>query len=124
MLKREKRSGIIFNASIAADFVLPCNAIYTGSKSFVDKFARCLAFEHPGKIDVLSYKPSRVSSNLFKVEPRFDVLTPTQAASSAMDKLGWDTETQGHWRHVLTNAPLKLFTSILPEKTSMEILRK
>ena len=85
---------------------------------------RSLSFENPDKIEVLSYKPSLVSSNLFKVEPRFEILSSIEAANSALDKLGWDTETQGHWRHVLTNVPLNLMTSVLPEKTSMGILQK
>ena len=122
MVKREKRSGIIFNASYAAELVLPYHAIYSASKVFVDHFTKCLAFENPDKIDVLSYKPNLVSSNLLKMEPSFGVLTALEAAGSALDKLGWDIETEGHWRHVVTNTPLKLMTSVLPEKTNMEMI--
>lgn len=77
MLKREKRSGIIFNASIGADISVPCNSTYCGSKAFADHFAKSLAYENPEKIDVLSYKPNTVQSNLVKMKPSFAVLTAT-----------------------------------------------
>ena len=93
MLKREKRSGIIFNASIAAEFTTPCLSTYTGSKAFIDHFVKSLAYENPDKIDVLSYKPSYVQSNLAKIKPSFSVLTAEEGADSALDKLGWDVHT-------------------------------
>ena len=46
MLKREKRSGIIFNASIAAEFINPGVSAYSGSKAFVDQFAKSVAYEN------------------------------------------------------------------------------
>ena len=75
MLKWENRSGIILNASVTADFILPCVATYGASKAFVDQFAQCLAFENIDKIDVLSYTPSMVQSNAVKLKPRFEILS-------------------------------------------------
>ena len=124
MLKREKRSGIIFNGSIAAAFVSPSMSIYSGSKAFVDHFTKCLAYENPNKIDVLSYKPNMVETNLVKIKSSFFVLTPTEAANSALDKLGWDVETEGHWRHACLNAKMRAKRSVLPERVSMEISNK
>lgn len=123
MLKREKRSGIIFNASIAAEFMSPCLGTYCGSKAFVDHFAKSLAFENPDKIDVLSYKPNMVQSNIVRIEikPSFSILTAVEAADSALDKLGWDVETEGHWRHVVCNTQLRLSSCFLPQKTLMRV---
>ena len=44
MLKRELRSGIIFTASIAAEFITPCLSTYSATKAFVNHFAESLAF--------------------------------------------------------------------------------
>ena len=124
MLKREKRSGIIFNASFAAEVVLPCHATYSASKVFVDHFAKCLAFENPDKIDVLVYKPNLVESNLVRRKPSFGILSSKEAASSALDKMGWDLETEGHWRHVVVNGRLKLMRALLPEKMNMRLINQ
>ena len=124
MLKREKRSGIIFVASIAADFIIPCHGIYSASKAFVDHFGKCLAHENPHKIDVLSYKPNLVQSNMVPLESSFGVLKIKEAASSALDKLGWDIETEGNWRHVLMNVPPKLTRWLLPQSVDMERQRR
>lgn len=119
MLKRDKLSGIIFTASIAADFITPCIATYSGTKAFVDHFAKCLAYENPDKIDVLSFKPFTVQSNAVRMEPSFSVLTAKEAANSALDKLGWDIETEGHWRHKYVNAKRRAKIRLTPEKTLM-----
>ena len=124
MLQREKRSGIIFNASIAAEFFTPCLAPYCGSKAFVDQFAKSLAYENVEKIDVLSYKPNLVESNMVKLKPNFNVLTAIEAANSALDKLGWDVETEGHWRHVYLNSKIKTMMTLFPLKKSMEMTNK
>ena len=90
MLKRELRSGIIFTASIAAEFITPCLSTYSATKAFVDHFAKSLAFESTHKIDVLSYRPFTVQSNSLKAPPSFSILKASEAANSALDKLGWD----------------------------------
>ena len=99
-------------------------AAYCGSKAFVDHFAKCLAYENPERIDVLSYKPFTVQSNLVKMEPSFSVLTATEAASSALDKLGWDVDTEGHWRHKVVNFQSKSMMSLIPYKTRVAMLNK
>ncbi len=116
MLKREKRSGIIFTSSIAATaYALPGLSTYSATKAFNDSFARSLAYEVYEKVDVLSFKPAQVKTNMNRSELKFSVLTPEEAANGALDKLGWDIETEGHWRHVVSTAKVRIGRCFMPE---------
>ena len=90
----------------------------------MDHFAKSLAYEHPEKIDVLSYKPFTVQSNLVRLDPSFSVLTAKEAANSALDKLGWDVETVGHWRHKVVNFQTQSIMSLIPYKARARMMNK
>lgn len=66
MLKRTKKSAIIFTSSIGADFTIPGFATYSATKAFDDHFSQSLAYELVDKVDVLSFLPNAVSSNMYK----------------------------------------------------------
>lgn len=102
MLKREKKSGIIFTSSVSATITIPGVSTYGATKAFNDHFSQSLAYEVIDKVDVLSFKPAGVASNMYKHKPSFGVLTPLVAANGALDALGRDVETYGHWRHVVS----------------------
>lgn len=99
MLKRQKKSGIVFTSSVTACFPFPVLSTYAASKAFNDHFGKSLAYEVTDKVDVLSFKPLGVSSNMYKNAPSFKVLTPIEAANGALNSLGYEIETTGHWRH-------------------------
>ncbi len=90
MLKREKRSGIIFTSSIGANYTIPGMATYAASKTFNDSFGRSLAYEVYEKVDVLSFKPAHVNTKMNPNALSFSVLSPEEAVHGALDKLGWD----------------------------------
>ena len=60
-----------------------------------------------------------MQSNSVRMEPSFSVLTAKEAANSALDKLGWDIETEGHWRHVMINFKRRASMSLASEKSRM-----
>lgn len=51
------------------------------------------------KIDVLCVQPMFVETKMSQQANRFDVISAEDCARSSLDKLGLDSETEGHWRH-------------------------
>ena len=45
MLKRDKKSGIIFTSSIGSQRIAPCLSTYVATKAFNDHFSQSLAYE-------------------------------------------------------------------------------
>lgn len=103
MLKRERRSAIINVSSFAAEQPSPYVSNYSATKSFVDSFSRALSLEYSDHIDVLSFRPMLVESNMSKQQASLTVATRNQAAKSAIRSLGLDYETNGYWMHRLTS---------------------
>ena len=63
MLKRKKRSGVVFVSSIIASAPLPCLATYAATKAFSVHFSGSLASEISDKVDVLTYLPNMVATS-------------------------------------------------------------
>jgi len=100
MMKREKKSAIINLASTTATFPVPMLATYCSTKAFVDTMSRAIEREVRGKIDVLSVRPSEVSTDMIKTPPIGGfVISPTSLAQAVLGKVGKFTDTNGHWRH-------------------------
>lgn len=55
--------------------------------------------------------PFVVETKLSGQTNRCDIISPEECAKSSLDKLGIETETQGHWKHRL----VYWFISQLPE---------
>ena len=103
--KREvgKRSAIIFTSSVGADMVLPYLSTYVATKSFNNHFAKSLSYEvYDDKIDVLSLKPMSVYTGMNPTKPSgISVITAAECVSGSLDKLGYEVETLGSWKHEL-----------------------
>lgn len=66
------------------------------------------------KIDVLCVEPNWVESNLSKLsKKRFDVVTAAECAKAALDRLGYDYITMGHWKHRLYGWIIKWSPNVL-----------
>lgn len=116
MLKREKRSAVIFTTAFCAGYPHPGLATYAGTKRFNDHFARSLAYENPHKIDFLSFKPSLVKTGMNTFKVSFAVLSPRQAVNGILDKLGYEISSEGSWHHVVFNMPLRGMFTLLPKQ--------
>lgn len=100
MLTRNKKSLIINLASISAKFSAPFLGIYSASKSFNDVFAKSLAIEFEGRIDVMSLKPNYVSTKMTnKKKVGGLVITPKECADACLRDAGLVVETAGSWKH-------------------------
>lgn len=66
--EREAKSAVVFTSSVVANGASPLMATYCGSKAFNHKFAISLASElkDDNKIDILSYQPGVVATNMSK----------------------------------------------------------
>eukprot|EP00347_Sterkiella_histriomuscorum_P009091 403342553 len=112
---KTKRSAIINYSSVAAYHVyetgnLPMAGVsmYSATKSFNRLFSNSIEQDYYNQgIDVLTVCPRGVKSGMNSGRYT-DTITSEQHASSVIDKLGWDSETEGHWRHY-THAILKRF---------------
>ena len=40
-----------------------------------------------------------VETKMSQQSNRCDIISPEECARSSLDKLGYDTETRGHWKH-------------------------
>jgi len=101
MLTRPQRSAIINIASVTGLYPWPrISAVYGATKAYVDILSRSVSEEVGDKIDVLSVRPSEVSTAMIR---RLDLnaytIAPTSVATSVLKKLGSVTTTSGHWRH-------------------------
>jgi hypothetical protein len=56
MLKRNQKSAIINLSSQAAEMTIKRQALFCGTKRYIDYFSRSLAEEFRNKIDILSFK--------------------------------------------------------------------
>jgi len=101
MLKRPQRSAIINIASVSALYPFPnITAIYGATKAYVDILSRSVSEEVGDKIDVLSVRPSEVSTAMIRHPPlNAYTIAPISVATSVLKKLGSVTTTSGHWRH-------------------------
>lgn len=71
----ENGGGVVYNlSSYGARFPIPMNAVYSGTKSFVDAWSQALDTEYASKnIRVLSLLPMYVASNMTKSKYNSDV---------------------------------------------------
>eukprot|EP00347_Sterkiella_histriomuscorum_P011854 403370854 len=131
LLSRSKRSAILVTSSVAGQILTPGNLPYNIAKRFASIFTMGLSYEVKDKIDMLSFEPIGVSTNLMKEKPNLLVNTAEYASYCALRDLGnGDINTIGSFIHnqqyffaknILGgwSKPLfyKLFTEIHPRMT-------
>lgn len=101
LLLNDHRSAILFIASGAA--VLsphPNVAVYAATKSYVYQLGVSVSEEHKDKIDTTVVNTAHVKSNMNSGRYLFTI-TPEEHAKHALDKLGHDVTTIGHYKHAL-----------------------
>ena len=109
MMAREHRSAIVVTSSLSAIMPLPIIQIYGATKSYGSFIAQAVSYEAKDKIDVISYEPAHVHSNLIKEKPNHRVITAERAAQVCFRDLGYEIRTTGAFRHEVTKAWLWIF---------------
>lgn len=67
LLNRSGRSAVVITSSISAALPLPTIAMYGASKVFEKYLAEAINYEERNNLDVISYEPGYVCSNLSKL---------------------------------------------------------
>ncbi len=103
MMSRKKRSAILNMSCIEGTYPYPFISIYSATKAYVDSFSRSLAGEVGHKIDVISYTPYVVKTNLSILSKSRFMISPEDCVQSCLKALGKTETTAGHWKHRLVN---------------------
>lgn len=78
---------------------------YSASKAYVDFLSRALSYEYQEQIDIISLRPSEVSTPM-TFNKKTDVMTilPEDCARGLLNDLGYERVTNGHWSHGLQSS--------------------
>lgn len=119
-LARRRRSAIINLASSVSQVPMAGYHVYGASKAYDDYLSRSLSYEYP-QLDIMSVRPSEVSTAMTSNKPT-DILTITaeQCVEGALNDLGWDRTTNGHWSHKAQS----VLMGCLPERVFDFIFQK
>jgi len=98
-LSRGKTSLIINLSSYTRVNPTPFCSIYGATKSFDDYFSRVLDYELSEKIDILSFSPLFVSTNMTGFRKDFGAISSKEAVEGVMGEIGYKNQTYGHWKH-------------------------
>lgn len=115
MMQREKRSAMIFVASMAARGPLPGLLTYCCSKTFTSFLGQGLNYELKDKIDCLSWEPAEVKTKMLtenspdEVKVGGGTLSVDVAVRDMFQQLGRETWTHGNWKHGMSGAFFSLF---------------
>lgn len=110
LLKRVKRTAVIFVSSVQAQAPLAGTGTYGASKVYLDYLSKALAHENRQNMDVLSYQCGLVATKFIGYDPsqkkkpstfyqKLFCITPEQAAERSLADLGYEFITHGHIRH-------------------------
>lgn len=103
--------------------------VYSASKAYVDFLSRALSYEYDHKIDIISLRPSEVSTPM-TYNKQTDIMTikPEDCARGLLNDLGHDKVTNGHWSHCLQGklyhlVPECLFNYVFLKHLGPEFMR-
>ena len=111
--QRNKQSGIICNASVLSECVLPKVTIYGSTKAFIKYLCMAinLEFEKAGKkIDLLLLQPHMVVTRMIDQfvarGDAFFTISAERCVATALRDLGYETRTYGSLRHEFIGSAL------------------
>jgi len=102
MLER-KRGAIVNVSSMAGHGPCPLLAMYSGTKSFVERFSQSLDAEYRHKgVAVNVHVPLYVTTKLSKLRKEtLFTCSPTAYARAAVRRIGYDAKCSPYWSHGL-----------------------
>ena len=111
MLERNHRSLILNMSSSTSGYPHPMIQVYSSTKAFVRQFADSINCEYPGKIDVISYTPWYVKTDMTKIrENAIYALTPADFVDYCFNFFGTCGHINPYWFHYL----MDIGTSCMP----------
>jgi 17beta-estradiol 17-dehydrogenase / very-long-chain 3-oxoacyl-CoA reductase len=129
----ENGGGVVYNlSSYGARFPIPMNAVYSGTKSFIDAWSQALDTEYASKnIRVLSLLPMYVASNMTKIrKTSLMVINGQKLANDALNAFNAPFLSSSFSPYIVHRLIMSIF-SILPEKfiskqalNNMKLVRK
>jgi len=120
---------ILFTGSIAGHLAGAFQAVYNGSKAFIDSFAAALRNElKDSGVTVTCLKPGATDTHFFERADMMDTKVGTAPKDDPADvaRTGWDAMMKGEASvvHGLMNKAQVLASGVLPEKVTAEMHRK
>jgi short-subunit dehydrogenase len=120
---------ILFTGSIAGHLAGAFQAVYNGSKAFVDSFAAALRNElKDSGVTVTCLKPGATETEFFERADMLDTKIGQAKKDDPADvaRTGWDAMMKGEASvvHGLMNKAQVLASGVLPEKVTAEMHRK
>lgn len=114
-VKRNERSAVLNVSSISALTPFPKFAVYSATKIFSYYLTQAISEELKNeKIDFMSLKPGYVSTNMSqKWADGLYVISANQCAVGALNNLGYEHETYGHWSHKIQGYVLSWVPSFI-----------
>ena len=99
---------MVIVSSIRADYPVPGHLMYSASKTFSTYLAEGLNFEWKDKVDVLSYRPSNVYSQMNTGNSNWhDFISSERSASTCLRDLGIESYTYGDYKHEMMSYYLR-----------------
>eukprot|EP00466_Bigelowiella_natans_P018047 jgi/Bigna1/76993/fgenesh1_pg.45_\ len=112
--ERRRKGALVIISSVTAEVEAPEMSGYAATKAFDLQLARSLSLEYERHgVDVLAVTPAYVKTKLSgasRLGGFPPVVSARDCARGALDSLGYETVTQGHWLHDIQKA----LVSIVP----------
>ena len=108
LLRRSKKSLLVFISSMAADVIPPFMTMYSASKSYVRCFAETLAREMRERIDITVISPGGVLTRLHPSRMILDIDLKS-VGPHYLSHFGRDVVSCGHPKHLLQTKLFLLF---------------
>ena len=127
MIKRNNKSAVINVSCGAAVFPMAYYSAYVGSKALVDSFTKSLAVEFP-EVDIMLYTPFDFVEKKENETYDFMTITAEESVRGALNDLGHQKKSYGHWRHRLQGymyekTPRWLFKHIYLEMVAPKFMK-
>lgn len=113
-LKIKEKCAIINMSSFNSEMPLILSSMYCSTKVYDEYLLKTIAYENKNKnIDFLVVKPLYVDTPSRAGHKReFKPITAEQCVTGALEDLGYELETYGHWKHCVQG----VLMGLVPEK--------
>ncbi|KAL7722237.1 Estradiol 17-beta-dehydrogenase [Entamoeba marina] len=113
MNKRSNKSLIINLSSATCKLPHPMIQVYASTKTFINQFSDSIHAEYRNKIDVISYTPWHIKTDMTKIrDVEINVLEPFQFVDHCFKFFGQQNHINPYWFHYL----MDIGSYVIPEK--------
>ena len=120
-----KRGLMIHISSLASKLDGPFFIVYCATKTFMNKFVKCLSYENEGIIDHQVLVPGFVETKLSSMKARFFVCpTAEDYVRSAIRTIGLVDFSHGYWSHELYEILFQLIVPCLHLVRTVKVIVK